>query len=102
MEFYKNKPIIYSVGNFWFNSKTLDSCVMTFTVDKDMNVQTQILPLLQKSCETRLLTAENERRALFDRVESFLHGDPAVLEDFIALLAVLEPLHILAAEGKCV
>lgn len=71
MEFYKNKPIIYSVGNFWFNSKTLDSCVMTFTVDKDMNVQTQILPLLQKDCETRLLTAENERRALFDRVESY-------------------------------
>lgn len=71
MEFYKNKPIIYSVGNFWFNSKTLDSCVMTFTVDKDMNVQTQILPLLQKGCETRLLTAENERRALFDRVESY-------------------------------
>lgn len=71
MEFYKGKPIIYSVGNFWFNSKTLDSCVMTFTVDGDMNVQTRILPLLQKGCETRLLTAADERRALFDRVESY-------------------------------
>lgn len=71
MEFYKGKPIIYSVGNFWFNSKTLDSCVMTFTVDGDMNVQTRILPLLQKGCETKLLTAADERRALFDRVESY-------------------------------
>lgn len=83
MEFYKNKPIIYSVGNFWFNSKTLDSCVMTFTVDKDMNVQTQILPLLQKGCETRLLTAENERRALFDRVESYEPQGVSISDDGI-------------------
>lgn len=83
MEFYKNKPIIYSVGNFWFNSKTLDSCVMTFTIDKDMNVQTQILPLLQKGCETRLLTAENERRALFDRVESYEPQGVSIRDDGI-------------------
>ena len=83
MEFYNKKPIIYSVGNFWFNSKTLDSCVMTFTVDKDMNVQTQILPLLQKGCETRLLTAENERRALFDRVESYEPQGVSISDDGI-------------------
>ncbi len=71
MEFYKGKPVIYSVGNFWFNSKTLDSCVMTFTVDGDMNVTTQLLPLQQKGCETTLLTEKDDARALFDRVESF-------------------------------
>lgn len=71
MEFYNGKPIIYSVGNFWFNSKNLDSCVMTFTVDGEMNVETQILPLKQQGCETRLLTDLEESRALFDRVEAF-------------------------------
>lgn len=71
MEFYKDKPVIYSVGNFWFNSKTLDSCVMTFTVDGDMNVTTQLLPLKQKGCETTLLSEKEDARALFDRVEAF-------------------------------
>lgn len=71
MEFYNGKPIIYSVGNFWFNSKTLDSCVMTFTVDENLNVETRILPLKQKGRETTLLTEKADARALFDRVESY-------------------------------
>ena len=71
MEFYKGAPIVYSVGNFWFNSKTLDSCVITLNFDRKMNVQTTIMPLKQQGCETRLLSAPEDSRALFDRVESY-------------------------------
>ncbi len=28
MEYYNGKPIIYSLGNYWFNSKTLDSMLI--------------------------------------------------------------------------
>lgn len=71
MEFYKGAPIVYSVGNFWFNSKTLDSCVVTLKIDRKMKTEVLLMPLLQKGCETKLLTAYDERRALFDRVESY-------------------------------
>ena len=71
MEFYNGKPIIYSVGNFWFNSKSLDSCVITLRIDNRLKTEALIVPLEQKGCETRLLTDSEERRALFSRVESY-------------------------------
>lgn len=70
MEFYKNVPIVYSVGNFWFNSKNLDSCVITLEIDREGDMDIRIMPLKQQNCETRLLTGE-DGRALFDRVESY-------------------------------
>lgn len=71
MDFYKDVPIIYSVGNFWFNSKSLDSCVITLRIDSEIKTEALIVPLEQKGCETRLLTDAAERRALFDRVQGF-------------------------------
>ena len=80
MEFYNNKPIVYSVGNFWFNSKNLDSCVITIELDNQMNSEISILPLKQQNCETRLLTGE-DARALFDRVESYEPQGVTILDD---------------------
>lgn len=80
MEFYNGKPIVYSVGNFWFNSKTLDSCVITVELDRDMNPKISILPLKQQNCETRLLTGE-DARDLFDRVESYEPQGVTILDD---------------------
>lgn len=71
MEYYNGKPIVYSTGNFWFNSKNLDSCVITLRIDNDMNVETRILPLKQQNCETRILTEYEDYRGLYDRVESY-------------------------------
>lgn len=71
MEYYNGKPIVYSVGNFWFNSKNLDSCVITLRIDNDMNFETRILPLKQQNCETRILTEYEDYRGLYDRVESY-------------------------------
>ncbi|MBQ4626065.1 MAG: CapA family protein [Clostridia bacterium] len=80
MEFYNGKPIVYSVGNFWFNSKNLDSCVITVELDREINSEISILPLKQQNCETRLLTGE-DARALFDRVESFEPEGITILDD---------------------
>ncbi len=81
MDFYKDKPIIYSVGNFWFNSKSLDSCVITLEIDSQMKIKTLLIPLEQKGCETRLLTENAERRALFDRVEGFEPQNVTIADD---------------------
>lgn len=71
MDFYNNVPIIYSVGNFWFNSRTVDSCIITIEIDSQMNITPKIVPLVQKNCESLMLVDYEERRALFDRVESY-------------------------------
>ena len=71
MEYYKNAPIAYSLGNFWFNDKPLDSCVLNLEVDEELNVEVSLTPLMQENCETRILTDDAERRVLFRRVESY-------------------------------
>lgn len=80
MEFYKNVPIVYSVGNFWFNSKTLDSCVITLEVNRAGEMGIKIMPLKQQNCETRLLL-DGDARALFDRVESYEPQGVSISDD---------------------
>lgn len=54
-------PTIYSVGNYWFNSSTLDTCLVKVTL-KDGGMQSfQFLPARQSNCYTELLAgAEKE------------------------------------------
>lgn len=87
MEFYNGKPIVYSVGNFWFNSKSLDSCVITLRIDNELKTEALIVPLEQKGCETRLLTEESERRALFDRVQSYEPQGVVIADDGLIIPA---------------
>ena len=87
MEFYKNVPIVYSVGNFWFNSKNLDSCVITLEVGREGDLGIKIMPLKQQNCETRLLTGD-DARALFDRVESYEPQGVMIADDGLITPAV--------------
>ena len=80
MEFYKDVPIVYSVGNFWFNSKNLDSCVITLEISNNADMGIRIMPLKQQNCETRLLTGE-DARGLFDRVESYEPQGVTIADD---------------------
>ena len=81
MEYYKNAPIAYSLGNFWFNDKALDSCLLNLEIDSELNVQVSLTPLIQENCETRLVTDAAERRALFNRVESYEPQGVAISDD---------------------
>lgn len=54
--YYKGVPIFYSLGNFWFNGKTLYTTVLELTIDGQGNLKAKMLPCLQKGKETRLLT----------------------------------------------
>ena len=72
MEFYNGKPIIYSLGNFWFNRKTLDSMLveLRFYGDDDGgNVEVSVVPALQKSAKTTILTDFEEKERLFSHLE---------------------------------
>ncbi len=57
-------PTIFSVGNYWFNSATLDTCLVKVKV-KDGKMQTfQFLPVLQSGCYTKLLDGVEKERVL--------------------------------------
>lgn len=81
MEYYKGKPILYSLGNFWFNNKPLDSMLVLVRLsgeDKtseitEKNVQVQIVPARQENCRTRLLEGEDAGR-LFNYLEGLSEG----------------------------
>lgn len=62
IQYVKGVPVVYSLGNFWFNSKTLDTCLVKATLDENGLKTLQFLPAQQKDCTTSLLyDAEKER-----------------------------------------
>lgn len=69
LEFYKGKPIAYSMGNFWFNSAHRESGLLKVYLDPDDHIRMQILPAMGKDTYTYLLTEEDERKSYFDYME---------------------------------
>ncbi|MBE5966000.1 MAG: CapA family protein [Lachnospiraceae bacterium] len=68
-EFYKGKPIAYSLGNFWFNSSHRETGLLKIYIDPEGTLRTQILPAMGKNTYTYLLTEKDERKAYFDYME---------------------------------
>jgi len=59
MEFYKGKLIAYNLGNFIFNSLTVDTGILTWSLDNDGNSEFYFLPCLQKNYRTSLVDKES-------------------------------------------
>lgn len=57
-------PVIYSLGNFWFNSKTLDTGIVEVVIDETGIVSYQFVPCLQSGCRTTLLNGAEKERVL--------------------------------------
>lgn len=71
MEYYDEKPIIYSLGNYWFNSKTLDSMLINLRFYGDDNggdVEVSVVPAIQSGAKTQIVTETSEQ----ERIYSFL------------------------------
>lgn len=63
MEFYEGIPVLYSLGNYWFNEKSLDSVLVKlhfYGDDKEQNLDTILVPAKQEEHYTRLLTEPEE------------------------------------------
>ncbi len=57
-------PTVYSLGNYWFNSSTLNTCLVKVTL-KDGEMQSfQFLPALQSGCYTKLLSGAEKEAVL--------------------------------------
>lgn len=68
--YLEDTPIIYSLGNFWFNGTTLETGVAQVRIQKDGAVKFRFLPCMQSGTSTRLLTAGAEREKVMDFMRS--------------------------------
>lgn len=66
--YYKNKPVFYSLGNFWFNEKTLYTTVVRLDIAQNGAVTVRMLPCIQKNKKTKILTKEKQIKKFMDYV----------------------------------
>ena len=73
IEFYENKPILYSMGNYWFNGKTMDTMLaelhITGTAD-DFDVELQLIPAIQTGCQVIYYDTAEEQDTFYRNMES--------------------------------
>lgn len=64
IQYVNGVPVIYSLGNFWFNSKQVDTCLVKATVNEKGLQSLQFIPALQKDCTTSILYGSEKERVL--------------------------------------
>jgi len=73
MEYYNGKPIIYSLGNYWFNEKTLDTMLLQLHFSGDdtaAELTVQVIPAVQAGYRTTYASEASEQRRIYDFLES--------------------------------
>ncbi len=83
-EFYDGKPILYSLGNYWFNEKTLDTVLVKlhfYGNDEEQHLDTILVPARQEDHYTRLLTDDADVEAWNDHVEAMSPGEVYIDEE---------------------
>ena len=68
IEYYNGKPIVYSLGNFWFDNYELYTMVVELRLSRDESVDLIIYPGIQRNMETHP-AADEEREEIFRHLE---------------------------------
>ncbi|MDK2967609.1 CapA family protein [Lacrimispora sp.] len=63
IEYYKSVPIVYSLGNFWFNSRTIPTGLVEATVTPYGLDKLQFIPCIQKNCTTDLIVSPDKKQS---------------------------------------
>lgn len=70
IDYVDGVPVFYSLGNFWFNSKTLDTCIVSAVLDNDCNIsELEFVPCIQSGCKVRPADGDN-----YDRILQYMRG----------------------------
>ena len=73
MEYYDGKPIVYSLGNYWFNDKTLDTILLElhfYGDDEEQHLELSVIPAVQSGCRTQIADSDEESVRIYDYIES--------------------------------
>ena len=81
IESVRGVPVVYSLGNYWFNSKTLDTGIVQVRLDAHTGeyLGMRFVPALQSGCRTTMCQGAEKQRIL-DELESLSKGT-AIDED---------------------
>ena len=71
IEYYKHKPIIYNLGNFWFNEHDVDTGLLGVTLLEDDNIAVQFFPATQRNCQTTYVGGEAEGNRILQCIRSY-------------------------------
>lgn len=74
IEYYKNVPIIYNLGNFLFSNNNVDTALLKVTLTYDGKLIVQLIPAVQKDCNVISLAGTPDGRKVLDDVESYSEG----------------------------
>ncbi len=66
VEFYKDKPIIYNLGDFIFNGNTEDTAIFQIKLNYDGSMSYYMIPALQKNKYTSILDGSEKQRIIND------------------------------------
>lgn len=64
IEYFGEVPVIYSLGNFWFSSREVDTGMIEVILDKNGIKTLQFIPALQRNCFTSLLNGTEKETVL--------------------------------------
>ena len=64
IDYVSGVPVVYSLGNFIFNSKTLDTCMVVATLHKDGAVNLQFVPAIQSGSRVNEATGGEYSRII--------------------------------------
>lgn len=65
IDYIGDTPVIYSLGNYLFNSKTLDTGLMELNINMgDGSLRARFVPCIQSACHTSLATGTEKARIL--------------------------------------
>lgn len=73
IRYYEDVPVLYSLGNFWFNSKTVDTCLFKVNITKDGIESMQFIPAIQQDSRTDLAYG-TEKERIISYMESISDG----------------------------
>lgn len=69
MEYVDGKPIVYSLGDFWFNDETKYTGLLKLSIGRDGLKEMSFVPCMQEGFETHYLGDPDEQAELFDFLE---------------------------------
>ena len=70
MEYIDGKPVVYSLGDFWFNSETKYTTVVSLDINIDGLQQMKLMPCRQEGFETHDLTNTPDSASFMEYMQS--------------------------------
>lgn len=65
IDYIGDVPVFYSLGNYWFNSKTVDTGLAKITLNNNFEIEkNEFITAIQSGCKTRRAGSDNNKRIL--------------------------------------